>query len=70
MGAEYDAGRTTSECNRSLADRDFSRLRRWFAEQDWQRWDRQLETDVTAGKLDFLIEEALSAKQQGNLKDL
>ena len=40
------------------------------AEQDWQRWDRQLETDVAAGKLDFLMEEALSAKQQGNLKDL
>ena len=54
----------------ALPDRDFSRLRRWFAEQDWQRWDRQLETDVAAGKLDFLLEEALSAKQQGNLKDL
>jgi hypothetical protein len=37
----------------ALPDRDFSRLRRWFAEQDWQRWDRQLETDGAAGKLDF-----------------
>ena len=54
----------------ALPDRDFSRLRRWFAEQDWRRWDKQLETNVAAGKLDFLLEEALSAKEQGNLKDL
>ncbi len=54
----------------ALPDRDFSRLRQWFAEQDWQRWDKQLEVDVAAGKLDFLLEEALSEKQQGNLKDL
>ena len=54
----------------ALPERDFSRLRRWFAEKDWQLWDRQLESDVAAGKLDFLLEEALSAKQQGSLKDL
>ena len=54
----------------ALPERDFLRLSRWFAEKDWQRWDKQLESDVAAGKLDFLIEEALSAKQQGRLKDL
>ena len=54
----------------ALQEQDFSRLRRWFAGQDWQRWDKQLEVDVAAGKLDFLLEEALSTKQQGNLKDL
>lgn len=54
----------------ALPERDFSRLRRWFAEQDWQRWDRQLESDVAAGKLDFLLEEAMSAKQHGTLNEL
>ena len=54
----------------ALPERDFSRLRRWFAEKDWQRWDKQLESDAAAGKLDFLLEEALSAKQKGTLKDL
>ena len=54
----------------ALPERDFSRLRRWFAEKDWQLWDKQLESDVAAGKLDFLLDEALSAKQQGTLKDL
>lgn len=54
----------------ALPERDFSRLRRWFAEQDWQRWDKQLEVDVAAGKLDYLLEEALAAKQQGSMEDL
>jgi hypothetical protein len=54
----------------ALSEEDFARLRRWFAEKDWERWDRQLESDVEAGKLDFLIEEALAAKTQGTLREL
>ena len=33
-------------------------FRRWFAEFDAATWDRQLEADATAGKLDALLEEA------------
>jgi len=33
-----------------------------------EKWDRQIETDSESGKLDFLIEEALSEKKQGILK--
>ena len=54
----------------ALPERDFTRLRKWFAERDWQLWDKQLESDEAAGKLDFLLNEGLSAKQIGNLKDL
>lgn len=54
----------------ALSERDFARLRKWFAEKDWQRWDEQLEADVAAGKLDFLLEEAKTAKSQGKLQDL
>jgi hypothetical protein len=54
----------------ALPEEDFSRLRRWFAEKDWKLWDRQIESDVAAGKLDFLLEEATTAKVQGNLQDL
>ena len=54
----------------ALPEHEFSRLRKWFAEKDRQRWDQQLESDVAAGKLDFLLEEALSARQQNTLKDL
>lgn len=54
----------------ALSEKDFARLRHWFAEKDWERWDRQIESDVAAGKLDFLIEEALAAKKQGTLQEL
>ena len=33
-------------------------FRRWFAEFDAAAWDRQLEADLTAGKLDALLTEA------------
>ncbi len=54
----------------SLSIGDFSRLREWFIERDWQRWDEQLEADASAGKLDFLKKEAEAAKQSGELRDL
>jgi hypothetical protein len=39
-------------------------------EKDWENWDRQIEEDSKAGKLDFLVTEALEAKKRGYLKDL
>jgi hypothetical protein len=54
----------------SLSREDFVRLRDWIAERDWQIWDRQIERDSAAGKLDFLRDEAQAAKQQGKLRDL
>jgi hypothetical protein len=35
-----------------------------------EKWERQIEQDAESGKLDFLIEEALSEKKQGILKDI
>jgi hypothetical protein len=46
----------------ALSAEDFARLRRWFSEKDWERWDSQLESDGAAGKLGLLFEEALAAK--------
>ena len=43
----------------SLPYREYIRLRQWFSERDWEKWDRQIEADSESGKLDFLIEEAL-----------
>jgi hypothetical protein len=54
----------------ALPEQEFSRLRRWFADKDWERWDQQLESDAAAGKLDFLVTEAAAAKAQGKLRDL
>ena len=53
-----------------LSDEEFLLLRRWFAEKDWERWDRQLETDIDSGKLDILLDEAKSAKKQDALQEL
>jgi len=45
-------------------------LRQWFSERDWDQWDKQIETDSEAGKLDFLIKEALDEKAKGLLRGL
>ena len=54
----------------SLSEEEFARLRDWFAERDWERWDRKIEADSKSGKLDFLVKEALDEKEKGNLKEL
>ena len=38
----------------------FSRIHDWIVEKDWEAWDEQVESDSKAGKLDFLIDEALA----------
>lgn len=39
-------------------------------EADWEAWDRQLEEDVKAGKLDQLAQEALEDLRAGRCTDL
>jgi hypothetical protein len=51
----------------SLSDEEYSRLRQWFSERDWEKWDRQVEADSESGKLDFLVKEALDEKSKGTL---
>jgi len=54
----------------SLPEKDFAQLRHWFSEKDWEKWDRQIKADSGAGKLDFLVKEALDEKRERRLKDL
>ena len=54
----------------ALSVEEFARLRRWFEERDWERWDRQLERDAASGKLDFLIDEANQAAERNELREL
>jgi hypothetical protein len=53
-----------------LDNASFSKLRDWFIEFDQSRWDRQIETDSNAGKLDFLINAVLVEHQAGKTRDL
>ena len=53
-----------------LPREDFSELVRWLSVKDWERWDKEIEADSEAGRLDFLVREAFEAKAKGTLKDL
>jgi hypothetical protein len=54
----------------SLSDEEYREFRRRFLERDWEKWDKQIEEDAEAGKLDFLVKEAREAKKGGHLRDL
>ena len=54
----------------SLSLEEYTLLRQWFFERDWEQWDEQIKQDVKLGKLDFLLKEALAEKEQGKLKEL
>jgi hypothetical protein len=49
----------------SLSADELAAFRQWFAEFDADAWDRQLEGDVKAGKLDSLAERARQAHASG-----
>jgi hypothetical protein len=42
----------------ALPEADYSRLRQWFLDRDWQKCDRDIETDMENGRLDVLLQEA------------
>jgi hypothetical protein len=54
----------------SLTQEEYGRLRRWFLDRDWEKWDHEIEADVDAGRLDFLVREAIEAKNSKRLTDL
>ena len=53
-----------------LPGEEFSELFRWLADKDWERWDKEIEADSRAGRVDFLVREARQQKAKGTLKDL
>ncbi|MFN6962258.1 MAG: hypothetical protein ACK4S4_00665 [Pyrinomonadaceae bacterium] len=55
---------------RQLSREELNAFRTWFEEFDADAWDRQLEEDVAAGRLDSLAEEALSDLNEGRCIDL
>ncbi len=55
---------------KALSPEELSQLRAWFLEFDWALWDRQLERDVAAGKLEALAEKALRDHASGKTTPL
>ncbi len=44
---------------KDLSPKKLAAFRKWFIAYDSEAWDRQLEQDVLAGKLDALADKAL-----------
>jgi hypothetical protein len=54
---------------RRLSAAELAEFRKWFAEFDGAVWDRQIENDVAAGRLDAFAEEALRDLREGRCTD-
>lgn len=53
-----------------LSIEELAEFRDWFLTFDWEAWDRQLEQDIQAGKLDALADEALREHSAGKTKPI
>lgn len=54
----------------SLSKDELKEFAAWFAELQAERWDRQIEEDVAAGKLDRFAEDALAEFKSGRTRPL
>jgi len=54
----------------ALSPEELAKFREWFLEFDWAAWDRQLEGDIRAGKLDKLAQKALGDHAASKTKPL
>lgn len=54
----------------NLSEQDFTKLRNWLLDLDYQQWDEKLEKDIIDGKLDALAEEALAEFEAGDYQEI
>lgn len=70
-GKEQDM--TISEIEQAIIElsrEELNRLREWFDEYYAEVWDKQIEEDAKAGKLDKIAEEALREYRASKAKEL
>jgi hypothetical protein len=53
-----------------LSPAELAAFRDWFAQFEAAEWDRQIEADVAAGRLDALADEALADLREGRCTNL
>jgi hypothetical protein len=53
-----------------LPSEEVAALFRWLSEKEWESWDREIEADSQAGRLDFLVREARQEKAKGTLGEI
>lgn len=58
------------ESMEALSDKELRALSEWLEELRARRWDRQIEEDAKAGKLDRLADQALADLDAGRTRPL
>jgi hypothetical protein len=53
-----------------LPSEELTELLRWLSEKEWESWDKEIEADSQAGRLDFLVREAREEKTKGSLREI
>jgi hypothetical protein len=53
-----------------LPGEEVAELFRWLSDKEWDNWDEEMKADSQAGRLDFLVREAVDQKAKGTLKEL
>ena len=49
---------------------ELATFRDWFRRYDSDEWDKEIERDVSAGRLDKLAEEAIAAHKGGRTREI
>ncbi len=49
---------------------ELAAFRDWFRRYDSDEWDKEIERDVSAGRLDKLAQEAIAAHKTGRTKEI
>ena len=52
-----------------LPPEEYRRIVQWFRIREQERWDEQMDADASAGKLNFLFDEADSESANGLLRE-
>jgi len=55
---------------REMSPEELAAFRKWFADFDATIWDRQIEDDITSGRLEALADEALQDLREGRAKTI
>jgi hypothetical protein len=53
-----------------LSPSELAAFRKWFREFDAEAWDRQIEEDIQAGKLDTLADAAIKFFESGKCSEI
>jgi hypothetical protein len=54
----------------SLPSHEFEKLRLWFLDLDYERWDAQIEQDIEDGKLEAFAQEAIAEFEAGYCREI